>query len=645
VWIDDVVGGRKENKSSSFINSVALAWTVASPVLHARVASHRSGPPIFYSARSARPSPRPTYVSTTVMEEISTETTTQRDSSTSESPYAPQPETEASLVLKATANSYPFLVHSTDTLANNRPPNVDNKPLARQKRRRTSPDDQKILEEAYAKNSKPDKATRMDIVSRVALGEKEVQVSQSHPNPNYASTLNPSSYSSPHTADQLEDSSISQIDATQDAETDSTSQDKTALSASQNASTSFIEVPSSQPDPASQDSASKAGYLSNRRNNASFTALDSQDDLQNSQDQPSKRLRKSDSKIRLSMTADGVARVMEGDDLTSSPPRKLPPPVTAGASFDEHAGQSNELYRTNSQISLCDTPGSQESSTGLRRKPSGRSRDSRVWSFFADRGARSELEDRANQETSGDAAEAISLLRQQEKDRACNPLARVPSLKRLNPQTISNEDRAVKRLRQSQSFTAPPPSSAPSAVAATPFRQPLMQRSSSARNMQSTNRRPAHHDPLLLAKTPKLKQTPTFEISATDSDKENWSPGDRPSAFMDRHFLHQMQTSPAVMPSTVKRPRAHAGFHETPAPRNRGKHSGRTQVAHLDDDDDEDDEDVMQFMNAPPSSSVRKDKAHRAIERDERQSSEEEDLNCVEGLLKLSQGNWGGAAR
>jgi hypothetical protein len=81
---------------------------------------------------------RPTYVSMSVMEEHINETMVQRDSSTSESSsYAPQPETEASLVLKATANSYPFLVHSTDTLANNRPPNVDNKPLARQKRRRT----------------------------------------------------------------------------------------------------------------------------------------------------------------------------------------------------------------------------------------------------------------------------------------------------------------------------------------------------------------------------------------------------------------------------------------------------------------------------------------------------------------------------
>ena len=33
--------------------------------------------------------------------------------------------------------SYAFLVHSANTLTNNLPPDVDNKPLARQKRRRT----------------------------------------------------------------------------------------------------------------------------------------------------------------------------------------------------------------------------------------------------------------------------------------------------------------------------------------------------------------------------------------------------------------------------------------------------------------------------------------------------------------------------
>ncbi len=44
-----------------------------------------------------------------------------------------------------------------------------------------SPEDQSILEAEYARNPKPDKAARMLIVDRVALGVKEVQVSMSFP--------------------------------------------------------------------------------------------------------------------------------------------------------------------------------------------------------------------------------------------------------------------------------------------------------------------------------------------------------------------------------------------------------------------------------------------------------------------------------
>ena len=40
-----------------------------------------------------------------------------------------------------------------------------------------SPRDHAILEAAYLRNSKPDKAERALIVSEVELGEKEVQVS------------------------------------------------------------------------------------------------------------------------------------------------------------------------------------------------------------------------------------------------------------------------------------------------------------------------------------------------------------------------------------------------------------------------------------------------------------------------------------
>ena len=40
-----------------------------------------------------------------------------------------------------------------------------------------SPEDQAILEAEYQQNPKPDKAARLTIVEKVALGEKEVQVS------------------------------------------------------------------------------------------------------------------------------------------------------------------------------------------------------------------------------------------------------------------------------------------------------------------------------------------------------------------------------------------------------------------------------------------------------------------------------------
>jgi uncharacterized protein YaiL (DUF2058 family) len=46
------------------------------------------------------------------------------------------------------------------------------------KRKRTAAKDKMILEEAYATNPKPDKQARLEVVERVSLNEKEVQVCQ-----------------------------------------------------------------------------------------------------------------------------------------------------------------------------------------------------------------------------------------------------------------------------------------------------------------------------------------------------------------------------------------------------------------------------------------------------------------------------------
>lgn len=50
----------------------------------------------------------------------------------------------------SSGGSFAFLVHSQDTLNNNLPPNVDNQPLARQKRRRTRYAPMMVLNEPKA---------------------------------------------------------------------------------------------------------------------------------------------------------------------------------------------------------------------------------------------------------------------------------------------------------------------------------------------------------------------------------------------------------------------------------------------------------------------------------------------------------------
>ncbi|KAK0908153.1 Homeobox protein yox1 [Friedmanniomyces endolithicus] len=57
----------------------------------------------------------------------------------------------------------------------------DDKAYARQKRKRTSLEDQSVLEDAYKRDPKPDKAARLEIVRMVNLGEKEVQVVNKDP--------------------------------------------------------------------------------------------------------------------------------------------------------------------------------------------------------------------------------------------------------------------------------------------------------------------------------------------------------------------------------------------------------------------------------------------------------------------------------
>lgn len=441
---------------------------------------------------------------------------------------------------------------------------------------------------------------------------------------------------------QIPASTEHQKDASGDKENgspgDETSQRVTQPDSQTGASASFVEVPSSQP-PASSQESSSGRWLSSRRNAAPFRSFhQSMSQMSEPTSQPAsqdtlpepeharKGLKKSASAIRLSFGADGSAIVRNGD--SPSPPRKLPPPpVTPGDSIP-----GPHLRRSYSSQSLNE-PGSQEStkSQSLRRMSSFRSHDSRTWEFFCDRDARSELEERAEQEQSGSAADAIKLARSSSGRRLNR------SLSNKRKETPYTEVTSAKRVK-----TAAPAADTPSTLpSTTPFKepaQPLMPRSASASNPR--RQVPSQTPGQLKHKTPKIKQTPTFDFPATDSDKENWSP--------ERHFnfIQSMTTSPAVPPTTARRrapPIAHTPLRRGTSPIKGASSSlkrPRMEQVDISDEDDDDDDDVVQFVGETGSARREEPQGRKRQSRQSDSVSEEEDLDCVQGLLSLSQGAW-----
>ncbi|KAL1297410.1 hypothetical protein AAFC00_004944 [Neodothiora populina] len=646
-------------------------------------------------------------------------------------------------------SKYAFLVHSTDSLKNGEDPSIDNKPLARQKRRRTSPEDQAVLEASFLQNPKPDKAARMALVDRVALGEKEVQIwfqnrrqstrrkqrpLEAHEIPALAYGAN---YSSPYSSTTpgtiskstredgafIDDSPAARLPRGPRADGDVTTKDKEEAGAEtdasaqktddQKASTSFSDLPAGSQSffpPSSQESNS-GRWLSSRRSAAPFRSfhesmsqVTESDSLPASQesnmDPPRHGPKKFISAIRLSFGADGSAILRNGD--SPSPPRKLlPPPANPGEVIP-----GPKLHLTQSSASLVES-GSQDSakSQSLRRVSSFRSHDSRTWEFFCDRDVRGELEERAEQEQSGSAADAIKLARSNSgkvlrrslsNKRTITPYAEVSSAKRVKIAAAAPVPATTSPTQEPTSTTTSPALHPHT----TPYKenhsvQPLQPKSASARNPRRSlpsSQTPGHNklsSSVQQHKTPKLKQTPTFEFPTTDSDKENWSPE------RHLHFINSMITSPAVPPTTTsKRNRSNIGAAAN-TPLRRGITPSKASVvgrggverssgvgrrrekgsaaavaaaaaaaaasrhedhnAHEGDDTSEndeydhehgDDDEVTRFMSGSGRAGSRaaSQSGGGHYERSGRKKSdsvsEEEDLDCVQGLLSLSQGAW-----
>lgn len=335
---------------------------------------------------------------------------------------------------------------------------------------------------------------------------------------------------------------------------------------------------------------SRPGYLANRRSAPSLPPINLAPTDSNTSSQyivhghPARTLKKTSSFVRLSMSFDGNATVSTKDDTSPSPPR--------GSQVMLKFGESGN----DSQQSAPADPatGSGEQRSSHHRSSTGRSRDSRAWEFWCDKDARSELETKAENEANGSAADAIGLLRS--------------ASGRSILGTISNK-------RNSLGFTQQQPQ--PDA------KRPKLDsgRSSLRRSFTTAGRLQGKSAGSGLKPKPKLKYSGSavsVYIPGNESDKENWSP--------ERQVVTSREHGDYMSGKKMLEERHDGVNRGSPRKQGHGKaNRGGERLPGSENADPEADPELATFMRGGRKSAS---------------LSSEDDLDCVQGLLSLSQGNW-----
>jgi hypothetical protein len=517
----------------------------------------------------------------------------------------------------------------------------------------SSPEDQKILEEEFRRNSKPDKAARMDIVSKVALGEKEVQVRAltshlfrfatwthffvqiwfqnrrqnsrrksrpletydviSHVHSDGTNTSEPNSHvddaeedgegdfgaenvhGEKQKAENVSEKDVLKVEserkdqaASQDAtEGDSQASNKTASSDLPPRSTLPSDPNSSQSFISSQDT-STTGYLANRRS-ASFIRLRPETQHEAffgatpaaipspTNSQPAQARTLSRSKSFLRLSMTDDGQARIVDRLAQSPS----PPRPQSSSLPLPA-ESRPLRRSFSAAGLNDLFQQGSPEEGTRKFPrvnkaAGRSRDSRTWEFYCDSEARnSSLAEKAEQETSGSARDALGFIRQNSKKTLL-----------LNPRKANTPVRLQDGSTQHKSPTKP-----------------------GLKRATTTNGRLQQPTKKTVGK--KGDESEEWERPSTDSDKENWEPEDGQSQIPHRRAHANLPTGRPGRPVLGENTKVLSQSGSLGVMMAREKKLNGEVI----------DAEVAAFMGSGTGSSVG------------------EDLDCVQSLLSLSQGNW-----
>ncbi|QIW94881.1 hypothetical protein AMS68_000399 [Peltaster fructicola] len=253
------------------------------------------------------------------------------------------------------------------------------------------------------------------------------------------------------------------------------------------------------------------------------------------------------------MTSEGAARVVTKDSVTPSPPRPVATDnqELAQPARDESPSRRPEPPRQNS----------------LKRSASGRSRDSRAWEFWCDKDCRSELEEKAEKDGKGSAADAIGLMRAANSRKALQPLAH-----KQNAALARHQSWAMRQMKPD-------------------IRRPGLQRSQTSEGRLQTAH--GHAKRKRFDKPGALDSSMSVHIPDNESDKENWSPG---------------------------------GAHERGDTYSAAKGRILGSKADAENVAVEDDAEVAAFMKGGRKA--------------QRLPAGDEELDCVHGLLSLSQGNW-----
>ncbi|KAL1964160.1 hypothetical protein VTN77DRAFT_7248 [Rasamsonia byssochlamydoides] len=557
--------------------------------------------------------------------------------------------------------SYAFLVHSQKTLTQNLPPRVDNKLLARQKRRRTSPEDHAILEAEYRKNPKPDKAARASIVSRVALGEKEVQIwfqnrrqndrrkskpLQPHELVGPRSTVHDSN--SQNGSDdnvKTEPQSSSGGDQTDEHEHAVPGNDNTAINTSFKAdagcdapSGDSEDVESSQPTVelgSSQTSQSQTEDTNNVQSGQerektegschqsssrkrSFSNM--HDGNFNAQGRPGGNGGsptvdlKSPPSLRISMSFDGEAMVRKEGELTPSPP-KVRSAVRISMSSDGEAliRTEDEPSPTKNRLRMIPNPtprlpGLRRSSSAINfgvsrpgfldreggNKPFGRSRDARTWELYCDTDARSALSPPSSSQ-SGSTTGTPSLYRLRRHRSLTRSSFSKPNVLTPRPELLNQgppvESSGEKRRKLSRTVSS-------------------LGRLESGQKLDASQQLAKKG----LTTSGSFKESEEdIDLQLGDSDKENWVPGTQLSnPRRSRRGVSQIQR-PVLRDTGMSNKNTSDDGKRERALRN--KQNEINLPPKLDDE-------VKAFMSGSGA------------------SSREEDLDCIQGLLSLSQGAW-----